>query len=168
MPGQTPIYNFPYPCQGEVINPAVFSLLANAIDAKLLDIQGDYTLMLNRNNSDNGTGVGQVIAAGVDTVLTHPSLNFTINRSGVYIVRATANGTPAGNVNMRRLHVRQNAVVRFGATVNTETNTFMPPVAAGPVVAAAGDIISLQYLFNGTVTESVTGELDLKMLVKVA
>lgn len=168
MPGSTPVYGFTYPCPGETISPMAFQILANQIDAKLLDLQADYILMLNRRNYDSATSPAQVIAAGADTVLTSPLVTYVTPIAGLYIVRARAAGNPAGTVNMRRIRVRQNAVVRFGTTANTENNTFCQPVAIGPINAAAGDTITLTYLFNGTVTESVTAELDIKLLVRTA
>lgn len=169
MPGQTPIYGFIYPCPDETVSPAAFSTLANQIDAKLLELQADYTLMLNRKNYDEFSSIpSQVVAAGVDTVLTDPALNYTIPMAGVYVVSTFMNTSGAATVNMRRVRVRQNAVVRFGATSNTETNNLITPNPSGPIVAAAGDVISLTYLFNGALTESVAGRLSVRMLVRTA
>jgi hypothetical protein len=168
MPDQTPIYGFTYPCPGEVISPLAFQTLANQIDAKLVQLQADYDAMLNRYNFDTGPQGPQVVPAGVDTVLTAALLNYVIPAAGLWIFRAYCQGSPAGTTAMRRLRLRQNAVVRFGTTANTEGNNFNQPMLAGPVVAAAGDTISLTYLFSGTVTETVFAQIDGKMLVRTA
>jgi hypothetical protein len=169
MPGQTPIYGFLYPCPGEVVNPSTFQVLANQIDAKLLELQADYILMLNRKNFDSPNSAAQTVNAGVDTVLTSATVTYTVPMSGLWIFYAHAfviNVT--GTVNSHRLHVRQNGVVRFGEVQNTETNLTINCDAAGPINAVAGDVISLQWLFNGTNTEDVIATLDGKMLVRTA
>lgn len=169
MPGQTPVYGFIYPCPDETVSPADFSTLANQIDAKLLQLDADYVLMLNRKNYDDTSSIpSQVVAAGVDTVLTDPALSYVIPMSGFYVVTVRINTSGAATVNMRRIRVRQNAVVRFGATANTENNNLIAPSATGPIVATAGDVISLTYLYNGAGTESVAGQLSVRMITRTA
>lgn len=169
MPAQTPIYGFQYPCPDEQITPAAFSNLANQIDAKLLDLQADYTLMLNRKNYDSPTSVAQTVAAGVDTVMTSAVLTYTVPMAGVWIFYARIFAqNVTGTVNSHRLHLRQNGVVRFGQVQNTEGATINPCNVAGPIVAAAGDVISLQWLFNGSGNEDILGILEGKMLVRTA
>jgi hypothetical protein len=169
MPGQTPIYNFIYPCPDETITAGSFQILANQIDAKLTDLQADYVLMLNRKSIDTSTSAAQTVAAGVDTVLTSPVVTYTIPMAGVWIIHAHAFATNVtGTVNSHRLHVRQNGVVRFGQVQNTEANNTLPCDAVGPFNAAAGDVVSLQWLFNGTGNEDVSATLDAKMLVRTA
>lgn len=167
MPGQTPIFGFQYPCPGETVGPGSFSFLANQIDAKLLELESDYDLMLNRKNITTDFSPSQNIPAGVDTVLTSPVVTWTIPMSGVWIVHAEGNPSSNGNVNMQRLRVRLNAVVQFGQTQNTEGNSILFNNAVGPVVASAGDVITLQWLFNGTVTQDVIARIDAKMLVRI-
>lgn len=169
MPAQTPIYGFIYPCPGEVISPMDFQVLANQIDAKLLELQADYNLMINRKNMRTEISAPQTIAAGVDTVLTSAVVTWVVPMSGLWIVHASAPTVGlAGTVNMQRLRVRQNGVVRFGQTQNTEANTVMLNNAVGPINATAGDTITLQWLFNGTGTEDVGAQIDAKMLVRTA
>lgn len=169
MPAQTPIYGFQYPCPDEQITPAAFSTLANQIDAKLLELQADYTLMLNRKNYDSAQSVAQTVAAGVDTVMTSALLNYVVPMAGLWVFysRVFAQNI-TGTVNSHRLHVRQNGVVRFGQVQNTEGGTTNPCNAVGPIVAAAGDVISLQWLFNGSGNEDIIGILEGKMLVRTA
>lgn len=167
MPAQTPIYGFIYPCPDEIISPMAFQTLANQIDSKLLDLQNDYTAMLNRYNFDSPVAPGQVVPAGVDTALTAAVLNYVTPVAGLWIVRGYAQANAAGVTNMRRLRVRLNGVSRPGTTQNAEGNNFIVPMTVVPLVAAAGDTISLTYLFNGTVTETVFGRLDAKMLVRI-
>ena len=169
MPGQTPIYGFIYPCPDETISPMAFQILANQIDAKLSELQADYTLMLNRKSIDTSSSAAQTVPAGVDTVLTSPVVTYTIPMAGVWVVHAHAFATNiTGTVNSHRLHVRQNGVVRFGQVQNTEGGATNPCDAVGPMNAAAGDVVSLQWLFNGTGNEDIFATLDAKMLVRTA
>lgn len=169
MPAQTPIYGFQYPCPDEQITPATFQTLANQIDAKLLELQADYTLMLNRKNYDSPNSVAQTIAAGADTVLTSAVLTYTIPMSGLWIFYSRCFAVNiTGTVNSHRLHLRQNGVVRFGQVQNTEGGTTNPCNVAGPINAVAGDVITLQWLFNGSGNEDIIGVLEGKMLVRTA
>lgn len=169
MPGQTPIYGFSYPCQDEAVSPLDFQILANQVDAKLLELQADYTFMLNRNNFDNPASPSQTIPLGVDTVLTAPLAQYVIPVSGVWIVYAhafvsSATGTPT----VHRVRVRQNGIVRFGQTQNTNGGNTNPCDAAGPINAVAGDVITLSWFFNGSGTEDVQAELAAKLQVRTA
>lgn len=170
MPGQTPIYGFLYPCPDETITPASFQILANQIDAKLLELQADYNLMLNRNNFDVDTSSpAQTVAAGVDTVLTAASITYVIPRAGLWVFQARAFAQNiTGTVNSHRLRLRQNGVVRFGQVQNTEAGVTNPCNVAGPINATLGDTITLQWLFNGTGNEDIRATMDAKMIVRTA
>ncbi len=169
MPAQTPVYGFLYPCPGEPVSPLSFLILANQIDAKLLELQADYDLMLNRKNYDSPSSLAQTIAAGVDTVLTSAVVTYTIPMSGAWVIYAHAFALNiTGTVNSHRLRVRQNGNVRFGQVQNTEGGVTNPCDAAGPISAVAGDVISLTWLFNGTGTEDVLATIDAKMMVRTA
>lgn len=168
MPESTPIYGFTYPCPDETVSSASFTILANQIDAKLADVNNDLTLALNRPNvdqSDNSTT--QNIAAGVDTVLTLPSSTYTISTAGVWMVRAQVHTFGLPTVNMMRGRIRQNGVVRYSYTTNTEGNNPGPTFPLGPIVAAVGDVITLQFLFNGAGTMDVFASLTAKMWVRI-
>lgn len=168
MPESTPIYGFTYPCPDETITSAAFNTLANQIDTKLNDVNNDLILALNRPNVDQGgSAVLQTIAAGVDTVLTIPEATYTILTPGVWMVRAVINTFNLPTVNMMRGRIRQNGVVRYSYTTNTEGNNPGPVIPLGPIVAAAGDVISLQFLFNGAGTMDVFATLTAKMWVRI-
>jgi hypothetical protein len=169
MPGQTPIYGFTYPCPDETVNASSFATLANQIDTKLSDVNNDLSAALLRRNASPFTTGTQVIPAGVDTVLTMVGLTYVIPAAGVWIARAGVfSQVGAPTVNMMRTRVRQNGVQRFGFTHNTEGNVELPPIAFGPVIAAAGDTISVTFLYDGTGTMTVSADLDLKMIVRIA
>lgn len=169
MPDTTPIYGFTFPCPDETITSAAFTTLANQIDAKLLDVNADLTLALNRPNMDQGaTTPTQTITAGVDTVLTIATSLYTIPAAGVWVVRASINTLGVATVNMMRGRIRQNGTVRFSYVTNTEGNNPGPVIPLGPIVAAAGDAITLQFLFNGAGTMDVFANLNAKMLVRIA
>lgn len=169
MPGQTAIYGFQYPCPGESVSPLAFQVLANQIDAKLLELQADYDLMLNRKNYDSVSSPAQTVPAGVDTILTSAVVTYTIPMSGMWVIYAHAFAfNITGTVNSHRLRVRQNANVRFGQVQNTEGGVTNPCDAAGPISAVAGDVITLTWLFNGTGNEDIRATIDAKMVVRTA
>lgn len=166
MPEITDIYGFSYPCPGEAAGPAQIALLAGQIDTKLSDVNTDWSEMLNRRNSTI-PGVTQNIAAGVETVLTAPTYTFPV--AGVFVVAAEifSFSSPA-TINMFRVRLRLNAVVRFGVTMNTEnfiTSGGRPAVA---MVAAAGDVASVTTIFNGTGTMDVQARMAVKMICRIA
>lgn len=166
MPDTTPIYALPYPCPGDTVDATDFQDLALAIEAKMIDIEADYLLALNRFNSDDG-GTVQTIATGVDTVILVPQ--YTIPLAGVYVV--TAHLFPASapaTINATRIRVRQGAVSRFGFTANNELNTTRNVMAVGVIVAAAGDVISATALFSGAGTLDVFVDMTFKMLCRIA
>jgi hypothetical protein len=169
MPASTPIYGFTYPCQGETIDPSAFVTLANQIDAKLLDVEADRFLALNRYNSDLTSSATQTIPNGVDTVLTSPASTYTLPMAGVYIfdLRVITVTTPA-TINMLRGSVYQNGVFRFSMTRNTEGNSAMDPTPSGPIVGAAGDVITSRFFYDGLGTMDVQARMSVKMLVRIA
>lgn len=170
MPRSTPVYGFTYPCAGEIVDEAAMALLAGQIDTKVNDVRLDMIAALQRRNVDDTSGATtQTITAGVDTVLTlTPGSTYTTPVAGVYVVSATVRATNLPAVNMMRTRVRQNGVVRFGFTQNTEGNIPMATQATGPIVAAAGDTITVQFLYSGAATMTVTCEIDVKLLCRIA
>jgi hypothetical protein len=59
-------------------------------------------------------------------------------------------------------------VSRFGFTANAELNTPRNAMAVGPIVAAAGDVISATVLFSGAATIDVFVDFSFKMLCRIA
>lgn len=166
MPDTTPIFALPYPCPGDTVDATDFQDLALAIEAVMVNIEADYTLALNRFNVDL-SGAVQTLPAGVDTVITTPQ--YTITQAGVYVV--SAHLFPASSpatINATRIRVRQGAVSRFGFTQNNEANTTRNVMTNGPIVAAAGDVISGIALFSGAGTLDVFMDLTVKMLCRIA
>lgn len=168
MPDVTPIYGFPFPCPDEVVAPSAFSDLANAIDAKMLELSADATFALNRPNVDLNFGLTQVINPGVLTTLTTADSTYTITTAGVYVVRVSVSDTAApATVTYQRAQVLQNAVVRFGFTQDSESNIPVPCRPEGVIVAAAGDVITTNFLWTGTGTYTVHAELSAKLLCRI-
>lgn len=171
MPANTPIYAFTYPCPGEDVDPLAFQTLAGQIDTKMNDVNNDYLLALGRRNVDLPiTAAGtQVIAAGADTVLTPASSTYTFPAAGIYSISAgvTINAA-AATLNMERLRVRQNAVLRFATTRNPGNELGVEINAYGVMVAAAADVLTMSYLFNGTGNQTVAPYLSVKMLCRIA
>jgi hypothetical protein len=168
MPKNTDIYGFTYPCPGDTVDGVTFKTLADQIDVKLNDVNNDWIGALQRRNIDTGSATQAGIAAGVDTVITAADSQYTLPAAGIWLFSIEA--TPFGwtTINMARLRVRQNGVVKFGHTVNTENNNQYLPRPRGPIVGAAGDVISTTFLFNGTGTVTVGIVITGKLIVRLA
>lgn len=166
MPETTPIYGFPYPCEGEDITVATFANLANAIDTKLLDLQTDEFEALNRYNA-TATSASNVVPAGVETVIVGADSTYTIPAAGVWVVTATTltGGLPAAPTS-HRLRVRRNAVVQYGIRQNPETSIY-DIQAAGPMVCAAADVISFTILMGGVGNWTLSIQWRAQMLVRI-
>lgn len=169
MPASTPIYGFTYPCPGELITGGAFSTLANQIDAKLLDLQADLTLGLNRYSSYTSSAANQNVPTGVETILTASGMSYVIPMAGVWNVRCEVIpvSSPA-TITVERARIHQNGTFRFGFIQNTEGNNTKNVVAEGPIVAALGDTITVRFLHTGSVAMDVAGTLTTKMLVRIA
>jgi hypothetical protein len=170
MPDSTPIYGFTFPCPDETVSPAAFALLANQIDAALTLVNADAFLAANRFNVDLSASGFQVIAVNVETALTSVAATYTLPMSGVYIVHAVFTDDPGAGptVTFFRGRVFQNGVFRFGFGQSTDNNTVHAMQPIGPIVGAAGDVITLRAFFNGAGTLGVNGRLDAKMIVRIA
>lgn len=168
MPETTPIYGFPYPCEGEDVSPVAFANLATAIDTKMLELQSDQYEALNRYNQMS-LSASNAIVAGAETVISGASSTYTIPVDGVWLISAkTVTTSVVGGVpTSHRLRVRKNAVVQYGNRQNPETATY-DIQAVGSLVAAAGDIISFTFLFGGTGTWTLSINWRAQMLVRIA
>lgn len=168
MPDSTPIYGFTFPCPGETVSAAAFATLANQIDAKLLEVNADLTLALNRPNSDqNSAATVQTIPANVDTTLTLVGSTYTVPAAGVWVFHVTVTAATFPTVNMMRGTVSLNAVPRYRFMLNTEGNNVGPVQPVGAVVAAVGDVFTTQFLYNGAGTMDVRAEYTAKMIVRI-
>lgn len=167
MPGATPIYSFPYPCVDEPVDSADFQALGDAIDAKLLDVQADANYATGRYNTALGVG-SQVIPVGVETVLTNPSAQYVTPVAGVYLADASFRVTPGGLYTTSRMRVRLNGVTVYGQTTTNNQLLTSWEVPSGAIVAAAGDTISFAFLYQGTVTASVSFSLSVRLIVRIA
>jgi hypothetical protein len=168
MPDTTPIFALPYPCPGDIVDATDFQDLANAIEAVMVNIEADYTLALNRFNVDL-SGAVQTIPAGVDTVITTPQYTIPAGGAGIYVVSAHLFPASApATINATRIRVRQGVTSRFGFTQNNELNTTRNVMTNGPIVAAAGDVISGTVLFSGAGTLDVFVDFTIKMLCRIA
>lgn len=166
MPEVTPIYGFPYPCPGENVDDAAFANLANAIDTKLLDVQGDEFQALNRF-SQSLTTASNSLAAGVDTVLVGANSTYTFPSAGVWFVDARGlQQNLVGTITSFRIRVRTNAVVRFGFRLNTEFGVPQITQTMGMVVVGSGDTLSFQCLYTGTGTMDVVNFWSAHMIVR--
>ena len=167
MPANTDIYGFTYPCPGEAAGPAAIALLAGQIDTKVNDVNNDWYYMLNRYNTGDVNGVTQNIPNGVETVLATPSYTFPV--AGVWEVAFSVIefGGPA-TINMFRARPRLNAATLFGITINTQNFVLNTPRPAVPIVAAAGDVMTVACIYNGTTTMDVQGRMSAKLICRIA
>lgn len=171
MPATTPIFNFPFPCPGEAITPAAFADLANAIDAKLVEVANDETLALNRPNTRRISALNAAVARGAEAVTTGANSSFTIPTSGVYLVSADLLlfGYTLADPNDIRVRVRQNGTPRFGDSRNLEAFSLSPgALTAGPLVCVSGDTITTAVLVEGAGTADFRVILDAKLQVRIA
>lgn len=168
MPDTTPIYAFPYPCPGDVVDATDFQDLANAVEAAMVTVDADYLLALNRFNVDQQSSI-QNIPAGVDTVITTGQYTIPVGGAGIWIATGHVfnTSTPA-TTNALRIRIRQGAVSRFGFTANAEGNVPRNAMAVGPIVAADGDVLSATVLFSGAGTMDVFVDFSFKMLCRIA
>ena len=168
MPATTPIFGFPYPCPGDTINASVFVNLANAIDAKLLEVQADQVFALNRPNVDLDFSSTQVINPGVVTTLTTTDSTYNITTAGVWVVWLEVRDTVApATITYQRAQVLQNAVAKFAFSHDSDNNNPVPCRPVGPIVAAAGDVITGTILYTGTGTMTVETKLSAKLLCRI-
>lgn len=118
---------------------------------------------------DQNTSANQTITNGVDTILTQPGSQYTFPVAGVWIVSAQIfnQSTPA-TLNMMRARLRLNATARFGMTTDPEGGAIAAPQPTVPMVAAAGDIASITFLYNGSGTMDVAAFLEAKLLCRIA
>jgi hypothetical protein len=170
MPDTTPIYGFPYPCVNEAIDYADFADLANAIDAKLFELQADEDLALGRYSTVLDVAPQAGIAVNVDTVLANANATYVIPAAGVYLVFATYTMVTATTITSARFRVRLNGVQVFGRTFNFEFGNLpaeihVPPA---PLICATGDTISYTFLYQGSGTATVSFRHVPRMIVRIA
>ena len=168
MPSTTPIYGFPFPCPGDTVTSTDFMNLANAIDTKLLDVNADMVFALNRPNVDLNLSATQVINPGVVTTLTTADSTYTITTAGVYVVWLEVRDTVSPpTITYQRAQVLQNAVAKFAFSHDSDNNNPVPCRPTGPIVAAAGDVITGTILYTGTGTMTVETKLSAKLLCRI-
>jgi hypothetical protein len=168
MPKNTDIYGFTYPCPGDTIDPLAFKTLAEQIDTKMFDVNADWTTALNRRNYDLFSAQQSGIASGVDTVITATDSQYTIPVAGIWLFSIQATHFGWATINVARIRVRQNGTLRCAQAVNCENNSQQLPHARGPMVAAAGDVMSTAFFFTGTGTAAVQVQISAKLIVRLA
>lgn len=171
MPAATPIYGFPYPCPGEQIDAGAFTLLANAIDSKLLDLRTQESMALHRPGTKQSR-TGFNVALNTDTVITGAGSSYTLPQNGIYLVyvRITLDGGFSPGVTGGRFRVRQNGTARFAATIHAATAGSSPRTSAtGPIVGVAGDVVTVEVRYTGTdATMNFDMELSARMIIRTA
>lgn len=169
MPANTPIYAFTYPCLDDVITPTAFETLAEQIETKLLDVEADRSLALNRPNVDLVFDAAQTFTAGVEASFTVGQSTYVIPAAGVWAFQALAQSLSIGpTINMMRMRILQNGTPRILYTQNTEGNGPLSPAPQGVLVCAAGDTITFSFLYNGTATLNILGSFSARLICRIA
>lgn len=169
MPANTPIYGFTYPCVGETIDPADFSLLATQIDTKLASLASDEDWALGRYvvrllpPSQGG------VVAGVETQIVAAGSQYTILADGVYVA-SFQSSILATTVDAFRVRLRRNANVFFGRTLSIDpaiASSGATSASSIPFTAVVGDVISATVLFSGTGAGTVQFNGSIRMIVRI-
>lgn len=165
----TPVWDLPYPCAGETMDPAIFCDFSNAVDAALVTVNANAEFVANRPNARiDRTANANTFAAGVATnvqfdtevfdndgmaTLSTDNAGLLVNTPGVYWASFSVGGmatfttwtrynmviTQAGNARIFRKFI---VVIAQGTPAD---NTI-----TGALVCQAGDIIRGQFTFTGT------------------
>lgn len=169
MPANTPIYGFTYPCVGETIDPADFSLLATQIDTKLASLASDEDWALGRYAVRLTPPSQGAIVAGAETQIVAAGSQYTILADGVYV--ASFEGfLSATTVDAFRIRLRRNANVFFGRSISVDpalASSGSIEASSIPFVAVVGDVISATVLFAGTGAGTVQFKGSIHMMVRI-
>lgn len=170
MPGATPVWNLPYPCAGETIDPDIFCEFSNAVDSAMETINDNAEFAANRPNAriDRTLSLPTTFAAGVATPVTFDTEVFdnnnmanlgisngvlTIQTPGLYWVSFSVGGFTVFTTWTRYLmSITQNGLARTNRKFMINVAQSIPAnnTITGVVLCAAGDLIRGQFTFIGT------------------
>jgi hypothetical protein len=180
MPGTTPNYAIPFPCEGEAITTASFSAWALGVENAL--IQADAAATAATHEPQANLSAQSNTAVGVEGTLTFDAFGGTLNMSNGITINAAA-GTATvvfpglynvmvsipGNASTltmtsQRMAVYVNGVLyaakklRGFTVASTITLSGSVDWDVGPL--AAGDVITIRWLWTGTGALSSTAFFD--------
>jgi hypothetical protein len=165
----TPVWNLPYPCAGETIDPSIFCDFSDAVDAALVTINANAEFVANRPNVRlDRTGSVNTFAAGVGVNVQYNSVNFdndgmanlgadpavlTVQTPGVYWATFSLGGFSTFTTWTRYLmlvSVNGGNWIFRKYMVNTAQGTPADNTIQGALVCQAGDQIRTIFQFIGT------------------
>lgn len=165
----TPVWNLPYPCAGDTIDPSIFCEFSDAVDTALASVNENAAFVLRRPNArvDRVSNIN-TFAAGVASNAQFNSEYFdndnmgnlgsdaaalTIQTPGVYWVMFSLGGFATFTTWTRYLM----AISQAGTNrifrkfmVNTAQGTPSDNTIQGVLVCQAGDVIRGAFTFIGT------------------
>lgn len=165
----TPVWNLPYPCAGDNIDPAIFCEFSDAVDAALATLNDQADFVANRPNARiDRTASSNTFAAGVASMVQFDTEVFdnrgmadlsvdntalTVSFSGIYWASFSVGGFSTFTTWTRYLmNIVQNGNSRIYRKfiVNTAQSTPTDNTITGVLQCQAGDIIRGNFTFIGT------------------
>lgn len=165
----TPVWNLPYPCAGDVIDPAIFCEFSDAVDAAMVTIGNNAEFVANRPNArvDRVSNLNTFAAGAAVNVqfnseyfdndnmvdLGADSAALTIRTPGVYWVMFSTGGYSTFTTWTRYLMaITQNgsSLIFRKYLVATAQGTPANNTIQGVLVCQANDVIRGLFSFAGT------------------
>lgn len=175
MPGYTPLYGFPFPLMGETVSATDFQNLSTAIDAQLTLLKTNETLVRVKATCSAVAPAQTIAQGGVDVQFTsgqwvNPAAfhsttvnpqNFQVQANGIYYVAANMQ-ISATTVTQFQIFATANGTRRWMAGAEPVQNT--PTFGAGAFASTAGETITINALWFGTGTGTVSGWVQIFQL----
>lgn len=165
----TPVWNLPYPCAGDTIDPDIFCDFSRAVDTALVTLNANAEFVLNRPNAR----VDRTANANTFTANTATNVEFdteffdndeiadlaatnnalTVRTAGVYWATFAAGGFATFTTwTQYYMNITQNATTRISRKFVVDTVVDIPVdnSITGVIVCQVGDVIRGQFTFFGT------------------
>jgi hypothetical protein len=169
MPGTTPVYGLPYPTMNDLVDPATFCNLANAIDALMAGTNALVNARLQNTACRLDAAFAQNVAVNVETALTWqatvppvdnsgmfssgaPTIT-TVRVAGVYLISISATASGGSPVDTgTRLSLFQNGLRRFSEKRRgTNVGSNLPNVTVfGAIPCLVGDTLDVRLHWTGS------------------
>lgn len=169
MPESTPVWNIPYPCASDTIDPAIFCEFSEAVDAALVSLNDEAEFLVNRPGARiTRTANANTFTAGAATTVTYDTTEFdnqgavdlgtdntaiTIPFDGVYWASFSVGGMATFTTwTGYYMNIIQNGTTRISRKYNVVTAQSVPTdnTVFGVLTCSAGNIVRGQYTFIGT------------------
>lgn len=165
MPDSTPVLGIPYPFMGELVGPADFQALADAVDAIVNTDEIRLAGLLDPKLAWVTAGAGFAAVQAVETTATWTTEFYdndnmfvigtpdrlTINTAGVYMVATEAGLSGFATITSFRIGVFQNATRRFAERKGDDAGAHNYHTSVcGLLACNVADFIQLRVLWTGT------------------